>query len=174
MVDGEDPRILPLLEAEWDSRLDSVLGRLDPVLNVHRVLARHPDLLAAWSPLRDHIAFGGSLLPRHRELLILRIAHRAGSGYEWHHHVIRGHAAGLSDEEIAAIGGGPTGDWTEIDAALLSAADELFDSRSINQPTWAALAAQLSQEQLLDVVMTVGVYVTLAMVIAATGVSIEA
>jgi alkylhydroperoxidase family enzyme len=165
---------VPLPEADWDPRLDGVLARLDPVLNVHRVLAHHPDLLAAWSSLRHHIAFAGSLLPRHRELLILRIAHRAGSGYEWHHHVIRGRAAGLSDDEIAAIGGGRTGDWTEIDGALLSAADELFDSRSIGQPTWAALAGGLSQEQLLDVVMTVGVYVTLAMVIAATGVSIEA
>lgn len=167
------PRIGPLPEAEWDPRLASVLAQLDPVLNVHRVLAHHPDLLAAWAPLRNHVAAGGSLLPRHRELVILRIAHRAGSEYEWHHHVIRGRHAGLSEAEIAAIHAGSAGSWTAIESALLSAADELFDGRSITLSTWTALAGDFSEEQLLDLVITVGLYMTLAMLIAATGVSIE-
>ncbi|NNC93290.1 MAG: carboxymuconolactone decarboxylase family protein [Acidimicrobiia bacterium] len=173
MSDVKRPRILPLPEGEWDPRLDAVLVRLDQVLNIHRVMARNPELLAAWAPLRDHITAGGSLVPRHRELVILRLAHRARSEYEWHHHAIRGQAAGLSETEVAAVRDVSTGEWTAIDAALLAATDELFDTRSISSPTWAVLAAELSQQQLLDVVVTVGVYMTLAMVIAVTGVSIE-
>ena len=81
--------------------------------------------------------------------------------------------AGLSEAEIAAIPAGSAGSWTAIESALLSAADELFDGRSITLSTWTALAGDFSEEQLLDLVITVGLYMTLAMLIAATGVSIE-
>ncbi len=169
----DEPRIPPLDESEWDDGLADIRAGLRPVLNVHRVLANHPELLEAWSPLRNHIATGGSLLPRHREVIILRLAHRAGSAYEWHHHVLRGRDAGLTDDEIEAIRGSTPVGPTAVETALLVATDELFDGLSVSDATWGSLRAGFSVEQILDVIVTVGVYVTLAMVIGATGVSIE-
>ena len=173
MPDDPVPRIPPLPESEWDPALSSIRSGLQPVLNVHRVMANHPQLLEAWSPLRDHIATGGSLLPRHRELIILRLAHRAGSEYEWHHHVLRGRAVGLSDHEIEAIRSSPPVRATADETSLLVATDELFDGLSLSGSTWDSLRAGFSVEQILDVIVTVGLYVTLAMMIGATGVSIE-
>lgn len=72
-----------------------------------------------------------------------------------------------SDSNIAS--GGSTDDET----ALLAAADELFDGLSIGESTWDLLRAGFTTQQILDVIVTVGVYVTLAMVIGATGVPIE-
>jgi alkylhydroperoxidase family enzyme len=173
MSEHDEPRIPPLDESEWDSGLSDVQDGLGPVLNVHRVLANHPELLEAWAPLRTHISTGGSLSPRYREIVILRVAHRAGSAYEWHHHVLRGRAAGLADDEIEAIrGASPTG-ATENETALLVATDQLFDGRSIADSTWDTLSTEFSEQEILDLIITVGVYVTLAMVIGATGVLIE-
>lgn len=163
----------PLPEAKWDSRLDSVLDRLGTVLNVHRVMARHPDLMAAWTPLRQHIATAGSLAPRHRELAILRVAHRSGVEYEWHHHVARGRVAGLSDEEIEAVRLGPGGGWSDEDATILAAVDQLLDSHSLAAASRVLLASKFSVEQTLDLIVTVGMYLTLAMLINTAGIEIE-
>ena len=173
MPDDREPRIPPLHEGEWDDVLANVGAGLGPVLNIHRVLAHHPELLTAWTPLRHHVATGGSLAPRHRELLILRVAHRAESDYEWHHHVLRGRAAGLTDDEIEAIRSSRPGGSTDDETALLAAADQLFDGLSIGESTWDLLRAGFTTQQILDIIVTVGVYVTLAMVIGATGVPIE-
>lgn len=165
-------RVRPLAEAEWDPMLDAIRRRLNPILNVHRVQAHHPALFSAWGPLRDHIAAGGTLPGRLRELVILRIAHRAESDYEWHQHVIRARREGLSDEEIEAVRDG-TGEWEAREETLLTATDELFDERSLSDPTWAALTSHFTTEQIFDLIFTVGVYLTVAMLIAATGVQLE-
>ena len=96
-------RLDPMPEAEWAPQADSVRDLLGEVLNVHRVMAHHPELLAAWAPLRQHVAAGSSLSPRFRELAILRLAHRMGVTYEWYHHVRRALAAEMTPEEIEAI-----------------------------------------------------------------------
>lgn len=173
MSDPREPRIPPLPEREWNDVLADSRTGLEPVLNIHRVLAHHPELLAAWAPLRHHIAAGGSLSPRYRELLILRVAHRADSDYEWHHHVMRGRAAGLADDEIEAMRAPSPVGRTEEETTLLVATDELFEGLSLSEPTWEALRAAFTTQQILDLIFTVGVYVTLGMVIGATGVPIE-
>ena len=174
MATDSAPRLGPLPVAEWDGRLAPILEGLDPALNVHRVLAHHPDLLAAWWPLRGHVALGGSLRPRHREIVILRVAHRAGSAYEWHHHVVRASREGVVPPEIEAIRRMPTEGWAADEATLLEATDELFDARSIAGPTWDDLLRTFSVEQVLDLVFTVGTYLTLSMLISAAGIRVEA
>ena len=163
----------PLPEEQWDPRLDSVLGQLGTVLNVHRVMARHPDLMSAWTPLRQHIATGGSLEPRYRELVILRVAHRSGVAYEWHHHVARAGTAGLSDDEIEAVRLDAHEGWRTIEANLLAAVDQLLDDSSLGDQTRLALEASVGVEGVLDVIVTVGMYVTLAMLINTTRIEIE-
>lgn len=167
-------RLAPLDEADWAAALESVRAGFATVLNVHRMMAHHPDLLAAWTPLRQHIATAGTLTPRHRELVILRVAALSGVAYEWHHHVDRASRVGVGATEIEAVRTSAAGDWPdEEEAALLAAADELFQGLAVGDEVWEALTRHFSIPQILDLIVTVGMYTTLAMFINTTGVQIE-
>ena len=48
--------------------------------------------------------FAGALGPERSEVVILRVAFRFGSGYEWNHHVDRATRLGFSAERIATVG----------------------------------------------------------------------
>ncbi|CAB4703222.1 unannotated protein [freshwater metagenome] len=70
----------------------------------------------------------------------------------------------VSAEEIEAVKAGPTHPrWSEWDALLLRAADELNVDFGLSDATWAALAARNTAEQMLDTVATVGQYHLVAM-----------
>ena len=174
MSQSTPSRLSPLDEGNWPTTLDSVQASLGTVLNVHRVMANHPDLMAAWTPLRQHIAVNGTLSPRHRELVILRLGHRTGVDYEWHHHVIRAVQAGISPAEVEMVRIGSDAGWPDdTDALLLTVTDELFDQLAVSDASWAMLTESLTIPQVFDLVVTVGMYTTLAMFINTTGVQLE-
>src|SRR5919199_2032413 len=132
--------------------------------NVFTTLARHRRLFRRW------LWFAGALMPRgtlpraDTELVILRVAHNCGSDYEWGHHERIGARAGLSAEEIARVRTGPDANgWTERQALLLRAADELHADRALSDPTWDGLRALLAEAQLIELCMLVGHYELLAM-----------
>jgi len=168
-------RLTPLDEASWPPALEATRTGFGTVLNVHRMMAHHPELLAAWTPLRQHIAAGGTLTPRHRELIILRVAALSGVAYEWHHHVARASLAGIGPAEIEAVRIEKATDWPDDqEAVLLAATDELFQRLAVGDDGWSALTRLFSVPQILDLIVTVGMYTTLAMFINTTGVQIEA
>ncbi len=153
------PRITPLTEAEWTDEQCKVLepvykeGR---VYNVLGTLARHWEASKKFGVWGYHVmGTTSTLLPRERELLILRIGWLCQAEYEWGQHVIFGKGAGLTDAEIARIKEGPdAAGWAPFDATLLRAADELHAEACISDATWAALSARYNTEQLMDVVFT--------------------
>ena len=101
---------------------------------------------------------------RDKELLILQTAWLSRGDYVWGRHNIIGQSAGLTDEEIQRITGGPDAPgWSDFDAVLLRAADELHTSRFISEATWDALAERYTQDQLVEVVLIVGNYTQLTM-----------
>ena len=57
--------------------------------------------------------------------------------------------------------------WSEADALLLRAADELHDDQTLSDATYAALAARYDVQQLLDLVFTVGQYHLVSMALNA-------
>src|SRR5688500_19878705 len=74
-----------------------------------RTLLTHPELIKGVLPFANYILAESTLTPRHRELLILRTAWRTRSDYLWAKHQRRALAAGLSEAQIAFIGGRPGG-----------------------------------------------------------------
>jgi alkylhydroperoxidase family enzyme len=106
--------------------------------------------------------------------LILRVGWLCQSGYEWGQHVLIGQKAGLSDLEIEAIKVGPSdASWGIQDAWLLTAADELRADAFITDETWRALASYYSQQQLMDLVFTVGQYQLVSMALNTFGVQLD-
>ncbi len=143
-------------------------------VNIFRTLARHPKLLKRWMVFANHVLFGSTLPARERELIILRAGYRCGSGYEWAQHVAIGRRSGVSDDDIRRIAQDPAdAEWSQADRELVRATDQLVDDRFIDDATWSALAARWSEQQLMDLVFTVGQYVLVSMALNTFGVQIE-
>jgi alkylhydroperoxidase family enzyme len=168
------PRLDPLPEAEWNDEQRELVRNAERdgrALNIYRTLARHPKLLKRWGVFGAHVLYKNSLPPRDRELLILRTGWLCRCEYEWGQHVLIARASGLADEEVARVRDGPeAAGWSEADAALLRAADELHADSSISDATWQALSGRLDATQLLDLVFTVGQYHVVAMALNSLGV----
>jgi alkylhydroperoxidase family enzyme len=142
--------------------------------NVFTTLARHRGLFRRWLWFAGGLMPGGVLPRAETELLILRVAHNADSEYEWSHHERIGREAGLADVDIERVRQGPEADgWSDRQAVLLRAADELHEDRRVSDETWAALRPLLSDAQMIEVCMLVGHYEMLAMTLNSVGVELD-
>lgn len=163
----------PVPANDWEPSLQHVVSDMQGrPLNVHGLLANHPRLLEAWWSLRNYLVRGGDLDQRHCELVILRVAARRRSWYEWASHVVRGLDSGLSLEEIERVRHDDAA-WQEPDAALLDAVDEMLAAGSLSPATLERLAAHFTDRQVLDVVHVHGMYATLACVISTWQVDLD-
>lgn len=142
--------------------------------NVFTTLARHRGLFRRWLLFAGALMPGGKLPRRDSELVILRVAHNTGSEYEWAQHERLGRAAGLSEEEIARVreGAGAPG-WSERQALLLAAVDELHREDRIGAETWDGLARHLDEVQLIELCMLAGHYKMLAGALNSTAVAVD-
>ncbi len=172
------PRIPPLTEAEWTDEQRALLDpyyREGEVYNVLGTVSRH------WEAAKKLLAWGyhvlgetSTLLPREREILILRIGWLCQAEYEWGQHAVMGREAGLTDTEIERIKTGPDADgWAAFDATFLCAADELHADAFISDATWTALSERYTTEQLMDVVFAVGQYNLVSMALNTFGVQLD-
>jgi len=147
---------------------------LGPAVNIFRTLAQHPKLFKRWLVFANHVLFKSTVPPRDREILILRTGWRCRAEYEWGQHVLIGKAAGLTDDDVLRIADGPEAPgWDPFDAALLRAADELYEDHSVSDTTWNALADRYSTQQLMDAVFTVGQYTLVSMALNSFGVQLD-
>src|SRR5262245_21328690 len=88
------------------------------------VLARQPDLLTPFLGWAAALALQGTLPKRDHELVALRAAWGCRSDFEGGEHAEYARAAGLRDDEIAAVARDEHG-FEAHEAALLRAVDEL-------------------------------------------------
>lgn len=171
------PRIEPLPEELWDEDAKKLLPRAKMhgrTLNIFKTLAHHPALLDRWMVFGNHVLFRSTLPPRERELVILRIGWLCEAEYEWGQHVIIGKRAGLTDEEIQRIKLGAEAEgWSEFDAMLLRAVDELHTDACISDATWQSLSARYNTQQLIDLVFAIGQYNLVSMVLNTLGVQLD-
>ena len=166
--------LAPLPPAKWPPELEDIRRDLGKPLNIHSIMAHHAELIRAWMPFRNHIVANNSLEPKHHELLILRTAHNCDAVYEWEHHVVRGRDAGLSDEEIQRVRKGPAAaQWPPAVRVLLQAADECHGHSAISDETYQELCLHFDARQQLDIIATVGMYMTLATIIKTYRVPME-
>jgi alkylhydroperoxidase family enzyme len=111
-----------------------------------------------------------TLEPAVRELLILRVAWRTRSGYEWNQHHRMAGDVGLSEAQLAAVPEGPGAPiWAPREQALLRAVDEMIDSFGVGQETWNQLADEFQAAQLFELLFVIGGYVCLAGVLTSLG-----
>jgi len=170
------PRIQPVQENELTTEQRELLEPLGQFrsFNVVKTLIRHPKLFQRFLPFALLIIQESTLPSREKELLILRISWLWKSEYEWSHHAISGKQAGLTDQEILRITKGPNAEgWSSFDATLLQAVDELHKDAFISDSTWVTLAEKFTEQQLIDLVFTVGQYSLVSMALNSIGVQLD-
>jgi alkylhydroperoxidase family enzyme len=151
---------------DWPDSLRQVASDMHAnPLNVHKLIANQPELLKCWWQFRKYIVRGGSLDARHAEIVILRTAAHVGAPYEWDSHVVRGHEAGLSIDEIERIRQGAGAGWSPRDAVLISAVDELYTETRLAANTVDALADAFGEPAALDLIAIVSTYQMLGMML---------
>jgi alkylhydroperoxidase family enzyme len=165
--------LAPLTDAAWPPEAARLLPDFAGRLNVYRVMAHHPALLNAWEGLRNHVVLDSVLTGEQRELIILRVGFRWRAGYEWAHHVSRGRAAGLSEDQISAAAAPAPEAASDLSSALFAAVDSLLADGQLPPDVLRALGPYLNEKGVLDLMATVGMYSTLAFLAKTFAVPIE-
>jgi alkylhydroperoxidase family enzyme len=189
MSEATDPRLPVLAFAEWDDDARATLlpflrrpevyltGAPDapPMPVVLELFAQHLPLSESWLPFTEMLSGPEArLAPALRELAILRVAWRTGSGYEWRAHRRMGAEAGLSAVQLDAIADGAAAEvWSPLEGAVLRATDEMIDHHRVGDMTWAELAEHFAPADLLELLFVVGGYLCLAAVLNSAGLEPE-
>ncbi|WP_433716729.1 carboxymuconolactone decarboxylase family protein [Nocardia sp. CA-084685] len=131
-------------------------------------LGRTRGLFRGWLHFSGRLMPGGRL-PRHEsELVILRVAQLRDCAYEMDHHIRLGRRAGVTPEILERVRTGPAADgWSGKHRALLTAVDELVETRDIDDATWTALAGHYDERTLIEIVLLINQYEGLAATITA-------
>ena len=180
-----ETRLSPIPFAEWDERTRTALlahlrrpelylsggPEARPMPVVMELFAHHVPVGESFMSFTDALAGDDSTLePRLRELLILRVAWRTGSGYEWNQHHRMGGDEGLTAAQLAAVAAGAADPvWTPEERALLTAVDEMIDHFEVSDATWNLLAEAFAPAQLFELLFVVGGYLALAAVLNSIG-----
>lgn len=182
-------RLAPVPAEQWDEESRAMLrghlrtaekylsGEPDaPALpNVLGILGHHLDLGGAWLHYNGKLLQDTVLDPRLRELLILRVAWKTRSRYEWVQHARLGQQAGLSYAQVEAVTRGADDEvWTPLERLLLTATDQLLDVHRVADATWSALREQLDAPLLMEVLFIVGSYLCLALVFNSVDLELDA
>jgi AhpD family alkylhydroperoxidase len=189
-VTGAGPRVPPLPRARWDDSVETAVRTAFPgevgerflstgadtvtLPNAIATFLHHPALAGPWLAYNNVLLWSGTLDPRLRELVVLRVAWLARSRYEWAQHVRLAARFGVTPVDVDAVAAGaPGADWSELERAAVDAAAQLVEHHHVDDATWAQLAAHLDERQLVELVFVVGTYACLAMVFNATGVELD-
>jgi alkylhydroperoxidase family enzyme len=173
---GHPPRVLPLESPDVIAAALENTGRLrqaasgssappsmTEVPELVLTLLRHPDLYQRITDLAVQLLGRGVLSPRDRELAVLRVGWLCQAPYEWGEHVRLAKQAGLTSEEIERVTQGSSiPGWTEHEAALLRAVEELHDNAMISDATWRALSENLNERQLIELPVLIGQFTLVA------------
>ena len=182
-----EPRPTPRRLAPYDGpRSESVQQTLDLTnamgsgepFNIFTTLAHHGRALRHTVALGGAFLFAGNIPERLREIIIIRVARNTRSVYEYGQHVVIGQRVGLSLDECRALiapdGADALGDTFSADERdAITMTDELCADDCVTDKTWAALAANWSERELVELVVLAGYYRMIAGFLNSAGVQLD-
>lgn len=175
MTTSNKKRPVPLPLHDWDASLSHIKQDMNgQPLNIHSLMANHPEFLKDWWSFRNYTVHKGELSQRQKELIILRVAVLMQTWYEWAAHVTRGIECGLTLEEIERVRqGGAAPGWSEDEAILLTAVDELSTGHRLSEDTQQEMGKYYSNNQIMDLISIYGVYNIIACMINTWGLEVD-
>ena len=158
---------LPYLEAEQVA--PKYRDMLKRNTNLHKLLVNSPDMARAFNGVGGHIRFKSTLNPRLRELAILQVGWLEKSEYEFTHHVKIGKEFGVTDRDIQGLIAETEGRPSELEPlarAILRGAREMVRELAMSEAAFAEIKRELSDAQMVDLVVTIAFYCAVVRVLA--------
>jgi 4-carboxymuconolactone decarboxylase len=165
-------RIPPVAIDQLNAEQSDAIGAWTHLI-FSRVLVNAPRMYRSFVGHLEELVARSKLPMRGRQIVCLRMLEDCGDVYEQTHHVVISRKCGLKDEEIAAMIAGEGEALTDFDRVVIKAVDELHRDQFISDATWAALAEQYSQEELMELVFLAGCYLTMGMLTKSFGIQLE-
>ncbi len=154
----------PEIAALWDRR----------PLNLYRVIAHAQTAAPGFLALGRALLSESELDPKLRELVILRVGAISKASYEIYQHKRLAKSVGLSDEEIAAaLRERPDDCLPEFTRLVLRFTDSVVWEVKAPEPLYTAVASQLSERQIAELLLTIGFYMLVSRFLENTEVEIE-
>ncbi len=177
--ESDQPRIPPL-DPPYGLAAD-LLAKVtrpgsEPLL-IFRTLARHVALATAMEPLASYLLGPDGLAAEDRELAILRVTARCGCRSEWATHAtvfapLFGWPASLV--RGLRVSAGPVSGLSDRQGLVVELCDGLVDHAAISDALWARLRYHWSDEELLELIVVVGLYQTVSYVAKCARTPVEA
>lgn len=175
---GSAPRILPLdrqsvaeeVQAQTAALRGGVVGKdapsfpLEAIPEIMFTLCRYPEIWGKIMAMSLQLQGpSGTLVPRVRQLAILRTAWLLQAPYEWGEHVRHSKRIGVTSEDIERVVAGSHAEgWTQEDAAVIACCDELRDGAMVSNATWEVLGETMDDAQRFELLALIGQFTKVA------------
>lgn len=143
---------------------------------LYKQLVHSPGALRAFQGLGYYIRWKSPVDARLRELAILQVGYLARSPYEWSHHIKIGYDFGVTDDDIKALIDDTEGRPAKLDplsALVLKGAREITSDGEMSRATFASLQGYMSNEHLVDLIVTTAFYNAVVRVLGSLEIDVE-
>ena len=150
-------------------------ARLPADLNIFRMVAN------AETCFRPFLGLGTAILAQQqldallREHVILRLGHLWKGRYEFHQHVPIAKAFGATEEQIAAHrdGNATAACFDEKTRAVLAFTTDVVETGKASDANFAAVSRHLSPREIVELLLAIGFYTTVAMLTETTEIELD-
>jgi alkylhydroperoxidase family enzyme len=169
LIPYADPSKMP--EKTRDS-----FDRLPRPLNSFRMWANAATIFPAGIRYGNAILTRQKLSPARRELVILAVGRIEGGVYEFAQHVPIALAAGCSEDQVAALEAARFDDkaFDDAEKAMLRLVREVVRDVKASAEAMDAAKAYFDAQEIVEIICTVGFYMTIARLAETTGIEIDA
>jgi alkylhydroperoxidase family enzyme len=146
-----------------------------PQLNIFKMVANSETTFRPFLGLGTALLASKTFDHKLRELVILQVGKVSDGRYEWHQHVPIAKAVGASDDQIAALERGDIGAdcFDDTEKAVLHFTTDAVENVRASDESFAAVNAHLSPAQIVELIMILGFYRTVAMLTESTDIEID-
>lgn len=153
--------MIPMMSREDTLKIAKDLGLPEPLanLNATRIFLHSPASAGAMFTFLIAMMTENTLSARTRELIILRLAWRGKSVYEFSHHAEISRELKMSEEDIMGVRDpDQCKSYNKVDRAVLAMTDDLAHGMHIAPKTWALLEESFSKPELNELLFTAGLW----------------
>jgi alkylhydroperoxidase family enzyme len=145
-------------------------------LNVTRMLAgASTDVFMGFTKFAGAFYTGSKLDPVLREVAILRAGYLCNSRYETYQHEAAARMLKMTEAQIAALkkGGPHPGVLNETEQAVMDFTDDVVKNVRAGDETLGRVRKLLGEQLVLDLILVIGLYMTVSRVLETTGVELD-